>query len=201
MIPIVLASRSPRRRALLNALGIEVDVRVSDVEESAEGPPEALTVRNAVAKREGVARCLEKPALVIAADTVVVLEDRILGKPADLEEATAMLSRLSGKSHRVVTGLAVVNTETGETAEGVEATKVTFRELTPEYIARFVDAVRPLDRAGAYTVDGPGSLLVAQYDGCYHNVLGLPLVCLDRLMHALGDSLFARMRPDGARVL
>ncbi len=201
MIPIVLASASPRRRALLEALGIEVTVQVSKVAESLEGAPEAVVLRNAVAKRDDVARRIAQSAIVIGADTIVVLEGQIMGKPADLAEARGMLGLLSGKRHEVLTGVAVVNTETGQEAEGLERTAVTFRTLSEEHIAPFVETVRPLDRAGAYTVDGPGSLLVARYEGCYQNVLGLPIVLLDTLLGELGDGLFGRMRADAARFL
>lgn len=201
MIPIVLASGSPRRRALIEALGIEVEVCVSDVEEVLEGDPGEVVLDNARRKRDDVARHIKDRSLVIAADTVVVLGAHILGKPADLDEARAMLRRLSGKTHEVVTGVAIVDTGSRRTAEGIEITRVTFRDLDPEDLDRFVEAVRPLDRAGAYTVDGPGSLLVARYDGCYQNVLGLPMVRLDMLLRELGDSLFARVHPQRARFL
>ncbi len=201
MIPIVLASASPRRRALLEALGIDLTVQVSDAPESLEGVPLDVAQRNAINKRDDVACGLSHRSMVIAADTIVVLEGQIMGKPADLDEARAMLMRLSGKTHEVLTGVAVINTETGGKVAGVERTEVTFRALTEDHIARFVDAVRPLDRAGAYTVDGPGSLLVTRYDGCYQNVLGLPIVLLDTLLAELGDGLFDRMRADAARFL
>lgn len=201
MIPIVLASASPRRRALLEALGIEAIVQVSGVAESIEGAPEDVALRNAVAKRDGVARQIAKSAIVVGADTIVVLEERIMGKPADLDEARDMLRLLSGKTHEVLTGVAVVNTDSGQEAGGVERTAVTFRSLSAENIERFVEAVRPLDRAGAYTVDGPGSLLVVRYQGCYQNVLGLPIVLLDTLLGELGDGLFGRVRADAARFL
>ena len=104
-----------------------------------------------------------------------------------------MIARLSGKTHQVITGLAIIDTGTGRAAEGFESTDVTFRELSSEEIARFVEAVNPVDRAGAYTVDGPGSLLVARYNGCYQNVLGLPIVRLDALLRSVGYSLFELM--------
>lgn len=201
MIPIVLASASPRRRALLNALGIDIEVRVSDALETLEGDPREVVSVNAAAKRDDIAHRLTSAALVIAADTIVVLDTAIMGKPADLSEARAMLEVLSGKTHTVMTGVAVVNTETGESAEGVESTDVTFRDLSAAEIATFVEAVQPLDRAGAYTVDGPGSLLVIRYDGCYQNVLGLPIVLLDTLLRDLGDGLFPRVQPASARFL
>jgi septum formation protein len=194
---VVLASASPRRRALLEALGIAVQVLPSSVEEHFEGSPEEMVVSNARNKRDDVLARLghggSAPALVIAADTLVFLDEHVLGKPETLDEARAMVGRLSGKTHWVLTGLAVCDTATGETAEGVESTAVTFRELAPEEIGAFVEAVRPLDRAGAYTVDGPGSLLVARYEGCYQNVLGLPVVRLDRVLREVGHSLFRLM--------
>lgn len=197
MSRIVLASASPRRRALLAALGMQFDVMTSGVDEIYEGPPEEMVVFNARLKRDDVAGQLEQPALVIAADTLVFLEDHVLGKPASLEEAAEMLERLSGRSHQVITGLSLVDTETGKEAEGAETTEVTFRKLHRDEIDAFVHAVKPVDRAGAYTVDGPGTLLVSRYSGCYQNVLGLPIVRLDTLLREFGHSLFERM--DGAK--
>jgi septum formation protein len=194
---IVLASQSPRREALLSALGLRFEVAVSDAEEILEGAPEEVVVVNARAKRDDVAARLDSSALVIAADTLVFLGDDPLGKPADLAEAREMLTRLAGNMHQVLTGIAVVDTGTGRAAEGYESTDVTFRTLSREEIERFVEAVNPVDRAGAYTVDGPGSLLVARYGGCYQNVLGLPIVRLDQLLREVGYSLFDLM--DGMR--
>lgn len=201
MIPVVLASASPRRKALLNNLGIDVQVRVSEIQESCEGTPEDVVLRNARDKRDDVASTLSEAALVVAADTIVVLKNRILGKPGGLDEARAMLASLSGETHRVLTGVAVVDTDSRKHAEGIEITEVTFRDLAPWEIDRFVDAIHPLDRAGAYTVDGPGSLLVESYSGCYQNVLGLPIVRLNRLLREIGDDLFARMDSTRARFL
>ena len=112
-----------------------------------------------------------------------------------------MLRRLSGNTHQVVTGLAVVDTESGRKAEGTETTDVTFRPLTDDEIKVFAQAVNPVDRAGAYTVDGPGSLLVARYDGCYQNVLGFPMVRLDQLLRQLGVDLAALMNPENTSFL
>lgn len=194
---IVLASASPRRHALLGALGLEFDVVVSHADEIFEGVPSDIVVVNARAKRDEVARRIDGSALVIAADTLVFLDQHVLGKPADLNGARAMLRMLSGNTHQVITGLSIIDTESGKTAEGFEVTDVTFRDLSDDEINRFADAVNPVDRAGAYTVDGPGTLLVARYDGCYQNVLGLPMVRLDQLFRELGYSLFNLM--DGAR--
>jgi septum formation protein len=199
--PIVLASASPRRLALLEALGVEVDVQTSGVDEVTEGPPREVVLANARAKRDDVAARLDSPAIVVAADTEVFLDGRVLGKPSGLDDARAMLRHLSGRVHEVYTGVAVADTLSGRLAEDVEVTQVHFRELSDRQIDAFVDAVRPLDRAGAYTVDGPGSLLVARYEGCFQNVLGLPMVRLDALLESLGHSLFDRVDASRARFL
>ena len=201
MIPIVLASASPRRKALLHALGLEVTVQESGAAERLADTPESTVLNNARSKCDAVVGALQNDALVIAADTVVVLENEILGKPADYPEAKKTLARLSGRTHAVYTGVAVHDTHTGRSADGFEVTEVTFRSLSAGEIDRFVEAVKPLDRAGAYTSDGPGSLLIDSYRGCYHNVLGLPIVKLDLLLREIGDNLFMRMDPARARFL
>ena len=202
MARIVLASASPRRRALLEALGLEIEVVVSDAPEVDAGTVPAASVEaNARAKRDAVTARLDRPAVVIAADTLVFLDAHVLSKPGDRDEARSMLRRLSGNTHQVVTGVAVTDTGTGGAVVGSETTDVTFRVLSEDEIDRFVDAVNPLDRAGAYTVDGPGSLIVARYDGCYQNVLGLPIVRLDKLLREIGHSLFDLMNPEQARFL
>lgn len=201
MVRVVLASASPRRKALLEALGLSFEVIVSEAEEIFEGEPSEIVVTNARLKRDEVVTALTAPALVLAADTLVFLDEHVLGKPADKAEAYQMLSRLSGRTHQVITGLSLVDTATGRVAEGFECTDVTFRSLLPEEITAFVEAVNPVDRAGAYTVDGPGSLLVARYDGCYQNVLGLPIVRLDALLREVGYNLFAWMNPARCRFL
>lgn len=195
---VVLASNSPRRRALLEALGLHVEVVPSGVDELLTGEPEALVIENADRKCSDVAGRLADPALVIAADTLVFIGDEVLAKPETLDEACSMIARLSGQTHRVITGLAVRNTATGAAATASETTEVTFRSLSRAEIERFVEAVRPLDRAGAYTVDGPGSLLVAGYRGCYQNVLGLPIVRLDQTLRPMGHSLFDFVDADRA---
>lgn len=198
---LVLASGSPRRKALLEALGLDITVRVADVEEIGVGSPEAVVLHNARLKCETVAHESADHEIIIAADTIVVVDERILGKPRSLDEARAMLRDLSGRSHRVMTGVAVRGEVGHPLAEAVEITEVTFCVLNDADIDRFVEAVQPLDRAGAYTVDGPGSLLVAGYQGCYYNVLGLPLVRLHDLLKGLGLDLFERMNVEKTRFL
>ena len=187
----ILASASPRRKALLEALGLDIEVWPADVAERSDGAPRELVIANARLKRDAVAQRAPAAACVIAADTVVTHGGRVLGKPRDMDEARRMLAALSGKTHRVYTGLAVTDTGQRRSAETHEVTEVTFRPLSEAMIETFVEAVQPFDRAGAYTVDGPGSLLVERYSGCYQNVLGLPLVRLDRLLESIGLSLFS----------
>jgi len=199
---IVLASGSPRRKALLAALGIDFEVVVSGADEVDHGDcPADIVEANARAKRDEVAARMTEPAVVIAADTLVFYGDRVLSKPADAQEAHAMLRQLSGAMHAVVTGVAVANAVTGQCACGSETTHVTFRALSDAEIGRFIEIVNPIDRAGAYTVDGPGSLLVATYKGCYQNVLGLPIVRLDALLRQIGVRLFERLHPHRAAFL
>ena len=190
---IILASASPRRRALLESLGIPIEVVTSDADEHVNGTPAHVATDNARIKRDTIMAGVEGHAAVIAADTIVVVDGSILNKPADLDEARAMIRRLAGRTHEVITGLAVGDTASGKRLDTYEVTRVTFRDLHADEIDAFVEAVRPLDRAGAYTVDGPGSLLVARYDGCFYNVLGLPLVALDNLLRGIELHLFRRM--------
>ncbi|MBI2425635.1 MAG: septum formation protein Maf [Candidatus Hydrogenedentes bacterium] len=202
MTPIILASASPRRRALLQALGIEFEVVTSDAPETNSGAsPESIVIANARIKRDDVCRRLEREGIVIAADTLVFKGGHVLGKPATLDEARQMLRQLSGHTHQVVTGIAIVNTSDGRECEGSEVTDVHFRPLPDHEIDRFVEIVRPTDRAGAYTVDGPGSLLVERYDGCYQNVLGLPMVRLHALLQEIGVDLYPRMHAERAAFL
>ncbi len=197
MLPIVLASGSPRRKALLEALGLKLTVVISDVEETFEGAsPSEIVVANARLKCQDVAAGIDYPALVIAADTLVFYEQHVLGKPADPQEARNMLRILSGNTHQVVTGVCATDTSNGKLVEGHETTNVTFRKLSDDEIGHFVHAVNPVDRAGAYTVEGPGSLIVESYSGCYQNVLGLPIVRLDKMLRDLGHDLFEMMDAD-----
>lgn len=198
-LPIVLASASPRRRALLASLGVEFEVMPSSAEEKEDGhSPEELVIHNARAKCKDVANRLTGPSVVIGADTLVICGDRVLSKPSDKDSARSMLRMLSGRTHCVFTGIAVLNMKDGRKAEGFEVTEVTFRTLSEEEIDTFIRVVQPLDRAGAYTVDGPGSLLVSRYNGCYYNVLGLPIVKLDDLLREVGVLLFTRIRSEQA---
>ncbi len=187
---LVLASASPRRRELLAALGLTPPVRPVDVDETPIDGEAAVdcVLRLARAKAEASARPGE---LVLAADTLVVLDGAILGKPKDPREARAMLGRLSGRDHLVQTGVAVRDGDTAAVAAAVETTRVTIAPITAEQIADYVATGEPLDKAGAYAIQGLGAVFVERIDGNYSNVVGLPLPLTRRLFGELGYDLLA----------
>ena len=177
---LVLASASPRRRDLLAGLGFEIPFDVSDfVETNHGGDPVEAAHANALGKARDVAR-RHAGKLVLGADTVVILGGRILGKPADAADAARMLDALSGREHEVVTALALV----GDGREEVHhnCTRVQFRELRAGEIDTYVASGEPMDKAGAYGIQGLASQFVERIDGCYFNVMGLPLELLTRML-------------------
>jgi septum formation protein len=196
-VPLVLASSSPRRRALLAALGLPFEVVPAGVEEvwPAGMPPGAAVEALADQKAAAVAAALppeRRDALVLGADTVVVLGGEVLGKPAGPAEAAAMLRRLSGATHRVLTGLSLRHPASGRAVGAHEVTRVTFAPLTPAEIERYVATGSPLDKAGAYGIqDDHGALFVARVEGDYYNVVGLPLHRLYRTLRERFADLLA----------
>jgi septum formation protein len=183
--PVILASQSPRRRELLTLVGIAHEVRPTDIDEAylAGEQPRAHTERLAREKASVVAR--DAPdALVIGSDTIVVVDDDVLGKPRDAAEAAAMLSRLAGRTHTVITAVAVM--WRGVERSAVEEVAVTFHPLTPVEIDAYIATREPMDKAGAYGIQGYGATIVARVDGDYFAVMGLPLQRLVRLMADLG---------------
>ena len=184
---IILASGSPRRRELLQTLGIRsFRVLVSSFDESSVGqlPPAELVRRLAAGKAAAVAAEVGEESLVIAADTVVALEEAVLGKPTDGAEAKAMLTALSGNTHRVYTGVTVRQGSRVDTRS--VCTQVTFRPLTPEEIDLYVRTGESLDKAGAYGIQGYGAQLVEGICGDYFNVMGLPLCTLAEMLRSFG---------------
>lgn len=180
---IILASQSPRRKELLERMGIRsFTVMDSGVDEHEEEllPPEELVCRLSERKAEAVAQRAPAGAVVIAADTVVSLDGAILGKPADKLEAFRMLSTLSGVRHQVYTGVTVLRD--GEKQIEHETTDVTFRELSEEEIERYLATGEPMDKAGAYGIQGYGALLVERIEGDYYNVMGLPVCRLGQML-------------------
>lgn len=190
---IILASASPRRAQLMEQLGINFRIMVSEVDEQITPGQSPETLVQELARRKAEAVALgEDEGLVIAADTLVISDGHIFGKPTSPDEAVAMLQQLSGKSHTVVTGVAVVNAATGEVLTGAEKTEVYFRPLTEEEIWAYVRSGEPLDKAGAYGIQGLGSLLVSRIEGCFFNVVGLPLAKLAEMLRHFGVDLLNR---------
>jgi MAF protein len=183
---LILASASPRRRHLLGVLGLSFEVNVADVDETprAAEAPDALASRLAASKALTIAT-RHPAAIVLAADTVVALGERLLGKPADAAEATAMLRALRGRAHRVLTGL-VARTASAEVWRSVTSTTVWMRTYGDDEIERYVATGRPLDKAGGYAIQDPEFRPVERIEGCYPNVVGLPLCEVVRALANLG---------------
>ncbi len=190
-LSVALASISPRRRQLLESLGLTVVVVASgyDEDEHAERYPDPKDMVLAHALGKAAEAHASGPPLLVAADTAVVIEGQVLGKPRDASEAAAMLRRLSGNRHVVHTGFALLDRASGRSTSGVESTAVTFMELDEAQIARYVATGEPLDKAGAYGIQGRGALLVASIDGDFYTVMGLPLARLGRAFASLGHEL------------
>lgn len=192
-VELVLASGSPRRRELLSSLGWIFTVRIPSVDETflpEEGPEDAV-LRISSLKAAAVAS--EFPEKwVVAADTVVSLEERILGKPTSREEAFEMLALLNGRTHTVFTGVTIRSSS--RRASAVEKTEVLFRELSLDDIASYAASGEGDDKAGAYAIQGLGALLVASIRGDYFNVVGLPLCRLGLMFESLGFSLAEQWR-------
>ncbi len=188
---IILASSSPRRKELLHQIGLDFRVDPADVDERVlpGESPEGYAVRVALDKSR-VAAAKAETGIVIAADTIVVLDNEILGKPADAGDAERMLMKLSGREHRVITGLAVMDAATGKVLTRTSITRVWFRSLAPNEIISYVATGEPLDKAGAYGIQERGALLVDKIDGCYFNVVGLPLSLLGELLRHFGVNAF-----------
>lgn len=197
--PLILASASPRRRELLGSLGLDFTVRPVDLEETPHPNEEPRAYVERLAREKARARCAPGE-LVLAADTIVVADGELLGKPSGPEEAEAMLHRLAGREHTVLTGVALRQPGTGEQApeeptDGareeatVERSDVTLAPLSSEEIRWYVTTGEPLDKAGSYAIQGLGALFVESVRGNYSNVVGLPLPALYRLFRRLGHDL------------
>ena len=176
MMKIILASASPRRKQLLEQMGLKFDVITSNTKEQMPYglDTEEIPVELAYKKAVDVASCVSQPAIIIGADTVVV-KDEILGKPKNEEEARQMLLKLQGKTHEVITGLAIVNTWTGKIKKGYEKTLVEMAPLSLQEIEHYVQTGEPMDKAGAYGIQGLAGIFISRITGCYFNVMGLPI--------------------------
>lgn len=181
---LVLASASPRRKALLASVGVDVHVQPADVDETPlpNESPEALVSRLSAAKAEAVEAA--ENDMIVSADTVVVVDDEILGKPADEDDARRMLELLSGRTHRVLTGVSVRGGDRTETE--VEQARVTMRFLSVADIAWYLGTGEPMGKAGAYAIQGYGSLFIPEIEGNHSGIVGLPLPLVDALLARFG---------------
>ena len=187
---LILASQSPRRRELLGLFRLPFLIRAADIDETMDpgASPVSEVARVSLAKAQATPRMEED--VVIAADTIVVLDGHILGKPASKAEAVAMLTALSGRVHQVMTGVAVL---CGENAlVHTEITDVHFRTLSPEEIKDYVATGEPMDKAGAYGIQGGAALFAEKIQGDYYNVMGLPLCRLWQMLSQAAPSLLER---------
>ena len=180
---LILASASPRRQELLKLFGIPFTVRVADIDETMDPQGSPYEEVGRVSRLKALAVPRENDDVVIAADTIVVCENRVLGKPKTEEEAKAMLSLLSGRDHQVMTGCTLLRGDTCETF--TEVTDLHFRELSPKEIARYVASGEPMDKAGSYGIQGGAALFCTHMVGDYYNVMGLPVCALWQAMAQL----------------
>jgi septum formation protein len=182
---LVLASASPRRRELLNQAGYSFAVQASSVPESRQPGEDAIRFATRLAREKAEAVFAQQPSgavVVLGADTVVVCDGEVMGKPADAADAARMLLLLSGRTHQVVTGVAVVWGTKVEVA--AELTQVTMRTLAPQEITQYVATGEPMDKAGAYAIQGYAARWIPRIRGCYFNVVGLPLALVSTMLEA-----------------
>ncbi|MFH0801089.1 MAG: Maf family protein [bacterium] len=192
---VILASSSPRRQQLMKQMGLCFEVVPSTIDEDICAPglfrvPSRLAVERARCKALDVSSKITGEALIVGADTIVVLGEEILGKPADAQEAEKMLKKLSGAVHTVITGLAVVRLPGLEEQVAFSDTKVSFRHLQEDEIQNYIRSGEPLDKAGAYGIQGKGALMVRWVNGCFFNVMGLPIGLLGEMLEKLGLNVF-----------
>ena len=181
---LILASQSPRRRELLGLTGLDFIVRVADIDETMDAAKAPFDEVARVSRAKALAVAREPEDVVIAADTIVVCEGKVLGKPKDAEDAFRILSLLSGRHHEVMTGMTVVCGD--RIISHTEVTKIHFRRLHPDEIRAYIASGEPMDKAGAYGIQGGAALFADQMDGDYYNVMGLPVCRLAMILRSLG---------------
>lgn len=199
---IILATDSKRRIELLNSLGVEFRVISSGYEECDDinkNFPGEVALHNASAKANKVAKN-QRSGIIIAADTIVYKNGVVYGKPADVSEAKEMLDELAGGSHSVCTGVSVIDAENKTEETDVETTVVHMRELTESEIDVYLSLINPLDKAGGYAIQTAGSLIIDGIEGCYYNVVGMPIALIDRLFHKFGFSIFDMIKKESNKI-
>jgi septum formation protein len=175
-LDVILASASPRRFELLNTTGMKFNVIPSDIDESKIVQKDPIQLVKEIAYQKGILIAAKyQKNLVISADTIVLIGDKVLGKPQDEEDAFSMLKILSGRTHTVITAFALFIQNYDKNVVEIESTEVTMRELHDDEIWAYVNTGEPMDKAGAYAIQGQGAMLIEKINGCYSNVVGFPL--------------------------
>ena len=181
---VILASQSPRRRELLGLTGLDFTVRVADIDESMDAAKAPFDEVARVSRLKALAVAREPDDVVIAADTIVVCGGEVLGKPRDEEDALRILSLLSGRQHEVMTGMTVLRGD--KLVTHTEVTRIHFRQLHPDELRAYIATGEPMDKAGAYGIQGGAALFADQMEGDYYNVMGLPVCRLAMILRSLG---------------
>ena len=187
--PLLLASASPRRRELFGYTGIPFDAVSLDVDETCQGSGRERVAQLSLRKAQAAAK-VYPGRIILAADTLVQVNGKVLGKPVDAEDASRMLSQLSGNWHQVFTGVCLLDDRNGLCQTQVDETRVLFSHLTPDMIEGYIRTGEPMDKAGAYAVQGKGGLFVEALEGSYSNVIGLPLALVRKMLETAGIPLF-----------
>lgn len=184
MVPVILASGSPRRRELLQQMGLHFTVITSDADEQCPPMSPEMLVQTLSRRKAAAVVAAHPEDLIIAADTVVCLDGLVLGKPADEADAARMLALLSGRSHQVFTGFTVQRGS--QICSETECTTVHMRTLSSEEISRYIATGEPMDKAGAYGIQGRGGVFISGIEGDYYNVMGLPICRLGQVLQSFG---------------
>jgi septum formation protein len=190
---LILASESPRRKLLLQSLGLGFEIIPSKIDETFdETVPIENTVKElAFKKADYVAKSINCPAIIIGCDTTVVIDGKSLGKPENFDDAFRMLKLLSGKYHTVISGMAVIDNVANKTIIDCVSSEVLFKEMSEEEISNYIKTGEPMDKAGAYAIQGVGSIFVKSISGCYYNIVGLPVFRLAEILKALDLDILA----------
>ena len=185
---IILASASPRRKELLEKIGLKFEIIPSNYDEKLTDDSFTYEKIETLALNKGldIVKDIKDNAIIISADTVVVLDNKILGKPHTKEEAFAMISALSGKTHEVITAIAMLDTENNKQLIHSVTTKVTFRKISKDEIERYVSTKEPYDKAGAYAAQGIAAIFVEKIEGCFNNVVGISSFEVNKMLNELG---------------
>ncbi|MDP2947790.1 MAG: Maf family protein [Nanoarchaeota archaeon] len=186
MEKIILASASPRRKQIMEMMGVKYETISPNYDEdnSVNLTPKETVMLFAREKAMNVAK--RSDGIVIGADTIIFFKDKKIGKPKDKEEAFRILKMLSGKMHEVYSGISIINTKTGEEINDFEITEVKFKELSDEEIIKYIETNEPMDKSGSYAIQGYASVFVEKINGCYYNVMGLPVNKLVSNLNKLG---------------